>query len=161
MKFDTQTAADYAGQKLDCLLERTARDTAEAIEHGNIQEAVTYFSQLRDTIQGLQIKMSALQSHIDTLSHELMPTMFLNANVKSIKVVDIGTATINDRWSAKMLNRDACMSWLRGSGNDGLIIQTVNAGTLGAFAKNMATDGKPLPQELFQVTATPYISIKG
>jgi hypothetical protein len=159
MKFDTATAADYAGKKLDCLLERATRDTAEAVEHGNIPEAVTYFSELRDTIKDLQTRMSALQSHIDSLSQELIPTMFMNQSVKTIKVENIGRVTINDRWSAKMLNKDACMSWLRGSGNSGLIIETVNSQTLGAFGKNLAMEGKPLPQELFQVGATPYTSI--
>jgi hypothetical protein len=159
MKFDTQTAATYAGQKLDSLLERATRDTAEVIEQSNIPEVVTYFAELRDTVKELQAKMSLLQAHIDSLSQEMIPTLFTNQNVKTIKVENVGRVSVNDRWSCSMVNKEAGMDWLRSTNNAGLIIETVNAQTLGAFAKEQALAKKPLPQEWFKVSSTPYVSI--
>lgn len=160
MRFDTKTSADYAGQKLDLLIERAARDTAEAVQQADIPTAVTWFHEYRETIRSLQAKMSILQSHVDMLSQEILPTMFGNQNVKTIKVDDVGTVSINDRWSASMIDKASGMDWLHSTGNSGLIIETVNAQTLGAFAKDRALEGKPLPSDVFKVNATPYTSIR-
>jgi hypothetical protein len=159
MKFDSQVSAEYASEKLDLLLARAVRDTAEIINHGDIPEAVTYFAELRDMVKTLQDKISALQKHVDTLSHESLPTMFTNANVKTITVDDIGRVTINIRWSASPINKEAAFNWLRSTGNEGLIIETVNAQTLGAFAKEQIMAGKPLPSDIFKVGSSPYVSI--
>jgi hypothetical protein len=159
MQFDTQTAAQYAGQKLDSLLERATRDTTEVVERADIPEAVAYFAELRDTVKELAEKTSALQKHVDELSQQILPTLFTNANVKTIKVNGVGRVSINDRWSATMLNKERGLGWLRGSGNEGLIIETVNAQTLGAFAKEEVMAGRSLPDNIFRVSATPYTSI--
>jgi hypothetical protein len=159
MKFDTKTAADYAGQKLTCLLERATRDTAEITEASDIPAAVIYFAELRDIIEGLQTKMSALQEHIKLLSMQILPTMFTNQDVKTIHVTGVGRVSINVRWSASMVSKETGMDWLRSTGNDGLIIETVNGMTLGAFAKEEALRGKPLPEAIFKVSTSPYTSV--
>jgi hypothetical protein len=159
MNFDTLTAARYAGEKLDSLLERASRDTTDVVAKNDIPSAVTYFDELSDTVKALQTKMSALQKHLDSLSYEILPTMFGNQSVKSVKIDGVGRVTVNDRWSAKILDRAKAFFWLRGSNNGGLIIETVNAQTLGAFAKAEALAGRSLPSEIFQVGSTPYISI--
>lgn len=162
MEFDTKTAAEYASQKLASLLERATRDSAKVIERGDIPETVIYFDELRETVKALAAQTSALSKHIDSLSQEQIPTMFANANVKTIKIDNVGRVTVNARWSATMIDKDIGMRWLRETGNDGLIIETVNAQTLGAFAKDELSKGEkgtPLPDDLFKVSSTPYISI--
>jgi len=67
--------------------------------------------------------------------------------------------TVIDRWSAKILDKVKAFAWLRSTGNEGLILETVNAQTLGAFAKGEVIKGNPLPDDIFQVTASPYTSI--
>jgi len=160
MNFDTETAAQYAAEKLDSMLERAERDTAAAIGGNDIPTAVGHFAKLRDAVRGLQDKMTLLQKHIDMMSQELLPTLFGNQDVKTIKIDNIGTVTINDRWTASMPDRAKGMEWLRETGNEGLIIETVSAQTLGAFAKELALKGDPLPGEVFKVTAVPYVSIR-
>jgi hypothetical protein len=159
LQFKTQVAADYAGQKLDSLLERATADTNEVIEQNDIPTAVTYFAELRDTVKALAEKVSALQKHVEGLSYELLPTMFTNQSVKTIKVEGVGRVSINDRWSASMLSKERGLGWLRESGNEGLIIETVSAQTLGAFAKDEVKAGRSLPEDIFRVSATPYVSI--
>ena len=159
MKFDTKIAADYAGQKLDSLLERATRDTNEVVQRADIPTAVAYFDELRSLVKELAEKQTALQKHIEELSQQLLPTMFQNQNVKTINVKGVGRTTINDRWSASMLNKERGLGWLRGSNNEGMIIETVNAQTLGAFAREEAAAGRNLPEDIFRVSATPYVSI--
>jgi|SRR5579864_370704 hypothetical protein len=159
MKFDTQTAATYAAQKLDSLIERSARDTAEILQSADIPTTVVYFDQLRETVRDLAAKVAVLQKHCDQISQEYIPTMFTNANVKTIKVDDVGRVTVNIRWTASMVDKEVGLGWLRQTNNEGLIIETVNAQTLGSFAKEEVIAGRPLPEEIFKVSATPYTSI--
>lgn len=159
LRFDTKTAAQYAGEKLDSLLERASRDTAQVIEQQDIPTAVAFFAELRDIARNLSEKLSAVQKVVDGLSYEALPTMFTNANVKTIRVENVGRVSINVRWSASMPDKETGLGWLKQTGNAGLIQETVNAQSLGAFAKEETMHGRPLPSDIFKVTSTPYVSI--
>jgi hypothetical protein len=159
LKFDTQTAANFAGQKLDSLLERATRDTEEALATNDIPTAVAHFDELRETVRSLAEKLTALNKHIEMLSYEQLPTMFTNQDVKTVTLDGIGRATVNIRWSASMPDPEMGLGWLRQTNNAGLIKETVHPQTLGAFAKDETAAGRPLPAEIFKVTAQPYISI--
>ena len=159
MKFDTNLAAGYAADKLDSLLERAQRDTTEVVQTKDIPKTVEHFAALQNTVDDLAKKISALKKHVDSLSYEILPTMFGNQNVKTIKLDDIGRVTVNVRWTASMLNKERGMEWLRTSGNEGLIIETVNAMTLASFAKTETLAGKPLPDHLFRVGTAQHMSI--
>ena len=159
MNFDTNLAAGYAADKLDSLLERAQRDTTEVVQTNDIPKTVAHFAALQNTVDDLAKKISALKKHVDTLSYEILPTMFQNQNVKTIKLDDVGRVTVNVRWSASMLDKERGMEWLRTSGNEGLIIETVNAMTLASFAKTETLAGKPLPDHLFKVGTAQHMSI--
>jgi hypothetical protein len=159
MNFDTETAGQYACEKLDLLLQRAERDTAEAVAKNDIPTAVVHFAKFRTLVRLLAEKMTALQKHVDSMSYELLPTMFDNQGVKTIKIDDVGRVTINVRWNASMIDKAAGLEWLRSTGNDGLIIETVNASTLAGFAKERALEGKPLPDDVFTVGTAQLVSI--
>jgi hypothetical protein len=59
-----------------------------------------------------------------------------------------------------MPDKEEGMNWLRATGNDGLIISTVSAQTLSSFAKDMALNGMPLPEEIFKVGTSQLVSIR-
>jgi len=159
MKLETQVTAGYAAENLDKFFDHATRDTAEIVQTNDIPTSVTHFAELRDLVDLVKEKVSALEAHIRTLSYEILPTMFSNQNVKTIKLEDIGRVTVNVRWSATMLDKEKGMEWLRSTGNGGLIISTVNAGTLTTFAKTEILAGKPLPTDLFKVGTANHISI--
>jgi glutamate mutase epsilon subunit len=159
MKFDTETAARYAAEKLTLVLERAERDSNEVTQQNDLPLAVKHFADLRAVQEHLSTLTAALKKHVDSLSYEILPTMFTNQNVKTIKLDEIGRVTVNVRWNASMHNKVEGMEWLRASGNEGLIIETVNAQTLGAFAKAETLAGRPLPDHLFKVGTAPFISI--
>ena len=159
MEFDTKTAAGYAADKLDSLLERAQRDTNDIVQNNDLPTTVAHFAALQDTVKDLAAKVSALQKHVDLLSYEILPTMFSNQNVKTIKIDNVGRVTVNVRWSASMIDKQKGMEWLRTSGNEGIIIETVNAMTLASFAKAETLAGKPLPDFLFKVGTAQHISI--
>ena len=85
--------------------------------------------------------------------------MFQNQGVKTIKLDDGKRVTVNVRWSASTVDMQKAMEWMRQTGNDGLIIETINARTLTSFAKAETLAGRPLPEELFNVGTAQHISV--
>jgi hypothetical protein len=159
MNYDTTVAADYAGKKLDSLFERATRDSEAVIATKSIPDTVTHFAALRTTFRELTAKMAKIQSHIEQLSQESIPTMFLNQRVKNTTVEGVGRVTINHRWTASLLEKDQGFAWLRANNAEGIIIETVNAQTLGAFAKDRAEAKQPLPNDVFKISTTPFVSV--
>jgi hypothetical protein len=154
-----EIAYTSAAEWLNQLLAHANRDSAKVIEQGDIPTVVAYFAELRDKIQDLERRATALTKHVETLSKESIPTLFTNQNVKSINVIGLGRATINVHWSASMPDKEKAFEWLRSTGNQGLIIETVNAKTLGAFAKIETLAGRPLPPDTFKVSTSAFVSI--
>jgi hypothetical protein len=159
MEYDTRLAAEYAGGKLDSLIDRSHRDTLALVEKSDIPSLVKHFASLRTEYDALKNKVDKLKKEVDDLSYNLIPTMFESQHVKTIKIDDVGRVTVNQKWAASMPDKELGMGWLRGSGNGGIIIETVNAQTLAAFAKAEALAGKPLPESLFTVGIAPFTSI--
>ena len=159
MQYDTSLAAQYAGTKLNSLINRAHRDTLELVEKADIPTLVKHFAALRTEYRALKDKIEKLESEVNDLSYNLIPTMFNSQQVKTIKIDDVGRITVNQRWVASMPDKQVGMDWLRTTGNDGLIIETVNSQTLAAFAKTQALAGSPLPDQVFEVGVAPYVSI--
>lgn len=134
--------------------------TIDVVNSGSIPDVVTHFASLRDTTKALAAKVTEIQKHVEALSQEIIPTMFLNnGRMSSFRLKGIGTVTVGERWSASMLDKQTALNWLRNSNNGGIIQETVNSQTLGAIAKDAQIAGKPLPSDLFKVSSTAYTSI--
>jgi hypothetical protein len=59
-----------------------------------------------------------------------------------------------------MLDKQLGMDWLRNTGNESLIQETVNSSTLAAFAKSKTEEeGKELPSDIFKTSVMTYTSI--
>jgi hypothetical protein len=159
MELFTQIAADAAVDNLKNFSECAAQESARTIDQADLSKAISFFDEFRERVRELQKLTSDLQKQVDALSYELIPKMFMNNNVKTMTVPGVGRATVAIRWSARMLNKVRAFNWLRSTGNEGLIIETVNSQTLGAFAKEQTLTGKPLPSDVFQVSSAPFVSI--
>ena len=154
----TEALFKQIGDSLDGALVRRAR-FGGVLATNDIPSAVAHFDLLRDHVRALAEKVTAIQKHVDLLSQETIPTLFTNQNVKTITIPGVGRTSINVRWSATMLNRERAFAWLRSNDSGGMIIETVNAQTLGAFAKERILEGKPLPTDTFKVGSSNYVSI--
>ena len=113
----------------------------ELVEKADIPLIVKHFAALRTEYRALKDKIAKLETEVNDLSYNLIPTMFDAQDVKTIKIDDVGRVTVNQKWAASMPDKEVGMDWLRVTGNEGLIIETVNAQTLAAFAKTQALAG--------------------
>ena len=159
MKDETQVIGDCAVSRLDKLLQDVEQETLAVVLQNDLPTTVVHYDAFDKLVVSLKKRISALEKHRDSLSYETLPTMFTNQNVKTINVVGVGRVTVNVRWTASMLDKQKGLEWLRTSGNEGLIQETVNAGTLSSFAKGETLAGHPLPDYLFKVGTAQHISI--
>jgi hypothetical protein len=159
MEFDTRLSADYAGGKLDAMIDRARRDTLALVDKADPSDLVRHFQELRARYRELKNKIESLEKEVDFLSSSAIPDLFASKHITSIRIEDLGLIKVNNRWVASMPDREAGMDWLRETGNGALIIETVNSQTLASFAKDRALEGNPLPENLFRVGTSPYTSI--
>ena len=125
-----------AAEDLDLLLQLVRLDTQTVVEDGDLATVAAHFQYVRDMAKALKDKASALTLHVESISREMLPTLFENAGMKSANFPGIGTVAINQRWSASMIIPDKAIQWLRYEGNGGVVRETVHHETLGAMAKD-------------------------
>ena len=107
MKTETQVIGDCAVKRLERILADVERETTEVVQQGDIPSIIAiHFSAFRELTRSLKARVAALEKHVDSLSYEILPTLFTNANVKTINVIGLGTVTINVRWNATMLDKE-------------------------------------------------------
>lgn len=135
-------------------------DTNDAVAAQDPVILVTHFNSLRHVNELIKEAREALSEMADLLSTRDIPDLFRSKKVKTLTVEGVGRCTVSYRYSCSMLNKDTGFKWLRDNGHGGLIQETVNAQTLGSFAKNLIeTEGKDMPDDIFKTGQSPYTSI--
>lgn len=135
-------------------------DTNDAVAAQDPVILVTHFDSLRHVNELVKEAREALSEMADLLSTRDIPDLFRDKKVKTLTVEGVGRCIVSYRYSCSMLNKDAGFQWLRNNGHGGLIQETVNAQTLGSFAKNLIeTEGKDMPDDIFKTGQSPYTSI--
>jgi hypothetical protein len=134
-------------------------DTAKALSEADPIEVVKHYDKLRIAMDQIKTARKALEELEEDLSKVQIPTLFMNRSLKTVNIEGVGRVTISYRWSASMIDKDKGMKWLDDNGHGGLIQPTVNSSSLAAFAKDQATEGDDLPEDLFKVGQLAYTSI--
>lgn len=135
-------------------------DTNEAVAAQDPIVLVTHFDKLRHVNELIKEAREALSEIADLLSTRDIPELFRESKVKTLTIEGVGRCTVSYRFSCSMLDKDDGFKWLRDNGHGGLIQETVNAQTLGSFAKNLIeTRGLDLPDTIFKTGQLPYTSI--
>jgi hypothetical protein len=135
-------------------------DTREVLTRADTLEMVQHFVDLRDINEDIKIVRKSLELIEDRLSHSEIPDQFKRTRTTTTTFEGIGRVSIGHKWGCSIIDKAVGFNWLRENGHGGLIIETVNASTLAAFAKNLQeTEGKALPQDKFKTSINPYTSI--
>lgn len=92
---------------------------------------------------------------VNALDKGIFPAQLEKRDLDMVRVPELARSfSIRSNTSASMLDKDGAMNWLRENGHGDLIQDTVNAGTLASFARNLQIEqGIDLPEDLFKVTS--------
>lgn len=97
----------------------------------------------------------------DKLEKHTLPTRLESMDLDQIRIPDIARSfSVQDKMSASFLDKEKGFEWLRETGQGDLIQETVNAGTLTSFVRNMIVDeGLEPPDDIVKVSTYKTISI--
>lgn len=165
MQAQTTAALQKAVTALQLAASLVREDTKQVVASGDHIELLKHFNDIRNTNDLIKESREAIQQMTDDLSTRDIPDLLRmlkeTRGLKTPIVIEgVGRCTVSYRFSCSMLDKEQGMLWLRENGHGGLIQPTVNAQTLGAFAKNLIeVEGKDLPDDIFKTGTSPYTSI--
>lgn len=132
----------------------------EQIKRGTLNQALEAWDLTSDDYDALDETRKKLYFLLEQLNKTILPEMMQEHQTKTISLDSINKRfTVNQRVSCSMLDKDRGMDWLKTTGNNALIVPTVNAQTLSAFAKRYTQDeGKDMPADIFKISTSHHMS---
>ncbi len=165
MRDHTKLALKEACYALSNVAAVIREETTETVNLADHIRLIRHFNDIRLANADIKVAREALTDMEDSLSQRDIPDLLRNLKetigLKTpINLEGVGRVTVSYRFSCTMLDKVAGIEWLDENGHGALAQRTVNAGTLGSFAKDLIQDqGKELPPEIFKTGTAPYTSI--
>jgi len=103
----------------------------------------------------LKKQLTRIYHVMNALDKNVLPKLFDHHGVDMVRIPELGRSfSLRQMTTASMLEKEAALAWLRDNGHGDLIQETVNAGTLASFIRNMILEqGVEPPEELFKVNS--------
>lgn len=103
----------------------------------------------------LKKQITRIYHVVNALDKAILPRLFDHNGLDMVRIPELGRSfSIRQMTTASMLDKAGAMSWLRDNGHGDLIQETVNAGTLASFIRNLQLEqGIDPPEELFKVNS--------
>lgn len=117
-------------------------------------ELATLYADVRLAHDGIEEATKKLKGLKEQLKALLLPEAFDRDEIKTLTLEDGHRITIGTRVVASIIpdSKPLAFTWLRTNNHGSLIQETVNAQTLGAFARAEMEAARELPDNLFKVT---------
>jgi len=140
---------DHAIQQF--LLSRPASQTA-AVLANRYQLARVLSDAVSEAVKPLSTMIGAMNLHD-------IPEAFENEKISTLTLDTGYRVTVSTLLRASTIDSDNGKKWLRDNGHEYAVTETINASTLAALAKQLLTEGKELPDDIFKVTPMPSVSL--
>lgn len=163
MKPETTAACEFALSALTRARDLLDAEGRETIALNDPAELVRHYADLRERAVELRDTIADLSKMEQALSYEIIPIAFDAAGINQVRVVGYGLVGLTRRWSCSFLDgkKEDGFSYLRDTGQGGMIIETVPAPTLGAWAHAVTDEtGKEPPEDLFKVSVARSVSLR-
>jgi hypothetical protein len=134
-------------------------ETNEVVASNDHIAIIKHYDSLRQATALIKESREVLSQIEEKLSREQIPDALRSRAIRNITVEGVGRVSLGTRWSASMPDKEAGFEWLRENDHGGVIIETVNAQTLGALARELNEGGIELPQPTFVTSIMTYTSI--
>lgn len=102
----------------------------------------------------LEERLKQVNADLDKLRLHQIPERMAELGVPNIKFTGLGRLQLaSDLYaSTKEGKKDAAMEWLRDLGYENMITEGYNTSSLKALFRQMIAEGKPIPDDIFNVT---------
>ena len=162
MKPETEAACQAALLALARANAYLDEEAKEAVSADKPADLVRYYADMREQTEAMRDSVAQLSKLERNLSYEQIPLAFDRAGIKNIKVIGYGLVGLTRRWACSFLEgkKEDGFAYLRDHGQGGMIIETVPAPTLGAWAHEVTDEtGIEPPPDIFKTSVTRSVSL--
>jgi hypothetical protein len=161
VKPHTQAACEAAKRALETARAAIFAEAESAIEANEAPDLVRFYADMRDELEALASIVSELNKLDKDLSYTRIPACFDAHGLQNVKIQGYGLVGLNRRWSCSIIDKLRGYKYLRDNGQGGMITETVNAMTLGAWAKDEVEEkGIEPPDDIFKTSIARYVSLR-
>jgi hypothetical protein len=163
MKPETEAACRQALYDLAKAAAHIDAEGREAIAKSDPTELVRHYADLREVAEDLRNAVANLSKMEQAMSYDIIPSSFDRAGIENVRVTGYGLVGLTRRWSCSFLEgkKEDGFSYLRGTGQGGMIIETVPAPTLGAWARSETEEkGVEPPDSIFKTSISRSVSLR-
>ena len=163
MKPETQAACEAAKRALETARAAIFAEAESTVASNEPADLVRFYADMREEYDALGETISEFTRLEKDLSYTRVPACFDVHGIQNVRVAGYGLVGLNRRWSCSILEgkKDDGFAYLRKAGQDGMIIETINAGTLGAWArKEVEDEGVEPPDDIFKTSIARYVSLR-
>jgi hypothetical protein len=161
VKPETEAACEVALSYIERANAAIAAEATGVTALDNPSEMVRFYADLREQGERMRALVADVSKTEREFSYTLIPACFDRAGIKNVNVVGYGRVGLTHRWSCSMLDKEKGFAYLREHGQGGMIIETVAAPTLGAWAGAQVRDtGVEPPDDIFKTSVARSVSLE-
>jgi hypothetical protein len=163
MKPETEAACERALSALRHAAALIDSEGREAISQDNPANLVRHYADLREEAEFLRDAVAQLSTMERAMSYEIIPLAFDRAGIQNVRVTGYGLVGLTRRWSCSFLEgkKEDGFAYLRDQDQGGMIIETVPAPTLGAWAHAVTDEtGIEPPPDIFKTSVVRSVSLR-
>jgi hypothetical protein len=163
MKPETEAACHAALEALVLARDLLDAEGREVISADDPAELVRTYADLREQAEALRDSVANFSKMEQALSYDIIPSAFDRAGIQNIRVTGYGLVGLTRRWSCSFLEgkKEAGFAYLRENNQGGMIIETVPAPTLGAWAHAVTDEtGVEPPDSIFKTSIARSVSLR-
>jgi hypothetical protein len=161
MKAETQAACEAAKRALETARAAIFAEAESAITVNEPPDLVRFYADMREELEAMADTISEFNKLEKDLSYTRVPACFDAHGIENVRVAGYGLVGLNRRWSCSILDKPKGYQYLRNNGQGGMIQETVNAMTLGAWAREEVEEkGVEPPDDVFKTSVARYVSLR-
>ena len=161
MKPETMAACEAAKQAIETAKALLQAEVQDSLSRDDPADLVRTYADLREEGEAFRGSIADISKAEQNLSYTLIPEMFDTHGIKNVNVVGYGMVSLTHKWSCSMLDKERGFAYLRETGQGGMIIETVAAPTLGAWAGAQVREtGIEPPDDIFKTTPVRSVSLR-
>jgi len=138
-----------AAEYVERMIERQTAAALARAEENDLDGLITLFAEARAIKDRMKEVLATATEFSEMLANDTVPTAMDTAGLTTASH-RLGRVSLVDRTSATIIDRQQAYAWLRGHGLEALIVETVNAQTLSATARDLLEKGEELPDTCFK-----------
>lgn len=135
-------------------------DDADKGQVSTSELAIALFN-TKEAYGELDEAVKLIYHQVERINKGLLPKRLRDSDTDGLRVPSIARSfSIRTQYSASFLDKEAGFKWLRETGNESLITETVNAGTLASFCRNLILEhGIEPPADVVKMSSYDAMSI--